>query len=213
MRTLTFVDHLLKEMDLAIRTIFPPQNRVSRRPTPGSDLKNPSLTIEERKHIIGLLRVNHAGEVSAQALYQGQALTAQLAHVKEQMQEAALEEVDHLAWCEKRLQELGGETSMLNPFWYLGSLLIGATAGLLGDSVSLGFVAETENQVVAHLQNHLDTLPHQDEKTTRLFTQMLEDEAGHAHQARQAGALELPFVIKKMMQGVSKIMTKTAYYF
>lgn len=213
MRQFTAVDNLLKHIDLTLRTVFPPEKRSSRREIPGLSLQESTLSISERKHISGLIRVNHAGEVSAQALYQGQAMTARLTHTRKQMEACAEEEIDHLAWCENRLMELGGRTSHLNPFWYFGALCIGAFAGLMGDNLSLGFVAETENQVVSHLRGHLDRLPAQDLKTRVLFEQMLKDEAMHASTAKEAGAVELPFLIRKLMQLTSKIMTKTAYYF
>lgn len=212
MRQLTWVDQFLGEIDLGLRTLFPPEHRASQRPVPGFDIKESSLSIEERRDIVGMVRVNHSGEVAAQALYQGQALTAKLDNIREQMSAAAIEEIDHLAWCEKRLRDLGGETSYLTPIWYFGALFIGAMAGLHGDHLSLGFVAETEKQVVLHLEGHLDRLPLQDKKTKLLFETMLEDENIHATKAREAGGIELPFFVKQLMHWVSKIMTKTAYY-
>ena len=158
------------------------------------------------------MRVNHAGEVCAQALYQGQALTAQLTHIKQQMTEAAIEETDHLAWCEQRLQELDSKPSQLNFIWYSGSLLLGALAGLAGDKISLGFVAETEHQVSAHLQAHLKKLPQEDKKTKLILEQMQKDEEHHAHTALEAGGIELPYLVKELMALVSKIMTKSSYY-
>ena len=159
------------------------------------------------------MRVNHSGEVCAQALYQGQALTAQLSQVKEQMTQAAAEEIEHLAWCEKRLAELDSKPSLLNPIWYGGSLLLGALAGLAGDKISLGFVAETERQVTAHLQSHLRRIPAEDSKTKVILEQMQVDEEHHAETAVQAGAVELPYLVKKVMSAVSKLMTKSSYYF
>ena len=158
------------------------------------------------------MRVNHAGEVCAQALYQGQALTAQLKEVKAQMTEAAAQEVDHLAWCEQRLSELGSRPSILNPIWYGGSIALGALAGLAGDKWSLGFVAETERQVTKHLQTHQQHLPTQDVKTKAILAKMQDDEEHHAEVASKAGAAELPFFIKQLMQCVSKLLTKTSYY-
>lgn len=212
MRNFSLIDNLVAEIDLALRTLIPPPNRVSKRDSPGSSMLEKPLTTEKKKQIAGLMRVNHAGEVCAQALYQGQALTAQLTKVKKQMTDAANEEIDHLAWCEQRLQELNSHTSWLNPLWYLGSLMIGAFAGLAGDRISLGFVAETELQVSSHLQKHLLELPPEDEKTKVILEQMHEDEFHHAQQAKGAGAVELPLLIKKMMHGASKLMTKTSYY-
>lgn len=212
MRHLSLIDKLLCEIDTAVRTLIVPEHRKSVRQNPAQTIDETPLSAVEKRHIAGLMRVNHAGEVSAQALYQGQALTAQLATVKAQMTEAAEEEIDHLAWCEERLQELGSGPSLLNPFWYSGSLMIGALAGLIGDRWSLGFVAETERQVTKHLQEHLKHLPSSDLKTKAILARMHDDEAHHAEVANAAGAAELPFFIKKLMQGVSKILTKSSYY-
>lgn len=170
------------------------------------------MTLEEKKHVTGLMRVNHAGEVCAQALYQGQALTAHLQHVKMQMSEAAAEEVDHLAWCEQRLTELESQPSCLNFLWYSGSLIIGMLAGLAGDRWSLGFVAETEKQVAAHLEQHLQNLPKQDQKSRVILSQMQKDEAHHADVARHAGAAELPGLIQQLMQLTAKVMKQSSYY-
>jgi len=153
-----------------------------------------------------------SGEVSAQALYQGQAFTAKLPRVREQMQHAAEEEIDHLAWCEDRLDQLGAKPSILNPLWYAGSFALGAVAGLVGDKWSLGFVEETEKQVVEHLQEHLDKLPQDDLKTRSIIEQMQIDEAEHGDMAKQAGAAELPLPIKAVMKVTSKIMTKSSYW-
>ena len=212
MRHLSLFDKLLCEIDTAVRTLIIPEQRESVRENPGKKMEESSLTPEEKRHIAGLMRVNHAGEVSAQALYQGQALTAKLPRVKKQMAEAAAEEVDHLAWCEQRLRELGSRPSRLNPLWYGGSLMIGALAGLIGDKWSLGFVAETERQVTKHLQQHLEHLPAHDVKTKAILERMYDDEAHHAEVANAAGAAELPFVIKRLMQGISKLLTKSSYY-
>lgn len=212
MRHLSIVDKLLCEIDTAVRTLIVPEHRKSVRQNPGQHIEENPLSAAEKRHIAGLMRVNHAGEVSAQALYQGQALTAQLATVKAQMTEAAEEEVDHLAWCEERLRELGSQPSVLNPFWYGGSLMLGALAGLIGDRWSLGFVAETERQVTKHLQQHLQNLPPSDVKTKAILARMHDDEAHHADMANAAGAAELPFFIKQLMQGVSKLLTKSSYY-
>ncbi|BCA93956.1 2-nonaprenyl-3-methyl-6-methoxy-1,4-benzoquinol hydroxylase [Legionella antarctica] len=182
------------------------------RPSPAHEIADHPLSSSAKKHIAGLMRVNHAGEVCAQALYQGQALTAQLTHIKQQMVQAAAEETDHLAWCEERLVELGSKPSVLNPIWYSGSLLLGALAGLAGDQISLGFVAETERQVTAHLQRHLQTIPIDDKKTKIILEKMQEDEEHHATLAVAAGAAELPYLIKQLMRVVSKLMTKSSYY-
>lgn len=212
MRHLTPIDTIVCQVDTALRTLFPPLNRASSRPTPWEELPSPQLSADEKRHVAGLMRVNHSGEVSAQGLYQGQALTAKLPMVREQMNQAALEEVDHLAWCEARLHELGASPSHLNILWYFGSVFIGALAGWIGDAYSLGFVAETEKQVTQHLQAHLERLPHQDEKTRALLEMMKEDEMHHGQLALDAGAHELPLPIKWLMGGVSKIMTYTSYY-
>lgn len=212
MRRLSLGDKLLCELDTALRTLITPQHRNSVRPNPGQNVTEQSLNTQETRHVAGLMRVNHAGEVSAQALYQGQALTAQLTAVKTQMTEAAAEEIDHLAWCEQRLRELNSHPSLLNPLWYAGSLMIGALAGLIGDKWSLGFVAETERQVTEHLQQHLKNLPASDLKTKAILAQMHDDEAHHAEVASAAGAAELPFLIKKIMQCTSKLLTKSSYY-
>lgn len=213
MRQFSYLDRAIQEVDMALRTLITPENRASKRETPGKTLPENPLTAAQKKHISGLMRVNHAGEVCAQGLYQGQALTAKLAKVRQQMIEAADEETDHLAWCEQRLRELGSNTTILNPLWYTGSLMIGALAGLAGDRISLGFVAETEHQVSAHLQKHLENLPAEDEKTRLILERMQEDERHHAEMAKDAGAITLPGFIRGLMQGVSRIMTKTSYHF
>lgn len=207
-----WLDALILEVDKALRTLIPPENRVAARPSPAKQVADCKLSVSEKKHIAGLMRVNHAGEVCAQALYQGQALTAQMKSIQDQMQQAAAEETDHLAWCEHRLQELDSKPSVLNLFWYSGSFLIGACAGLAGDAISLGFVAETERQVSQHLQNHLNVLPLKDKKTIAIVEGMLMDEDHHAGMAVKAGAIELPYVIRRLMAGVSKLMTCSSYY-
>lgn len=212
MRKLTLIDKVLNEVDTALRTLMPPENRVCNRPSPAQSLHDTPLNQKEKKHVAGLMRINHAGEVCAQALYQGQALTAHLSKIKQQMTDAAAEEVDHLAWCEQRLRELDGAPGLLNPLWYFGSFMIGALAGLAGDKVSLGFVAETEDQVSAHLKKHLHKLPAHDEKSRTVLTQMLDDEQHHAEMARNAGAMTLPDPVKKLMTLTARLMTKTSYY-
>lgn len=212
MRTLSFIDRLLGELDTTLRTLIPPQNRTPNRESPANNVSETTLSADQRKHIAGLMRVNHAGEVCAQALYQGQALTAHLTHIKKQMNEAAAEEVDHLAWCEERLYQLGSRPSLLNPLWYSGSLLIGAAAGLAGDKISLGFVAETERQVSAHLQQHLQKIPAHDNKTIAILDRMHSDEEYHAATAVASGAVELPRPIKGLMKHVAKVMTRSSYY-
>lgn len=209
-RHLSPADHLLTQMDRALRTLAP--GKVShQRPSPAHAHDEASMTENERKHAAGLMRVNHAGEVCAQALYQGQALTAKLPEVRNDMEHAAEEEVDHLAWCQERLDSLDSHTSLLNPIWYGMSFGIGATAGLVSDKVSLGFVAATEDQVCKHLQQHLEELPAQDHKSRAVVEVMLEDEAKHAHSALEAGGHKFPGPIKGLMSLISKAMTKTSY--
>ncbi|HHF7366251.1 TPA: 2-polyprenyl-3-methyl-6-methoxy-1,4-benzoquinone monooxygenase [Legionella bozemanae] len=209
---MNMLDSLIFEVDNALRTLFPPAQRTSNRPSPAESLADTDLSTKEKKHVAGLMRVNHAGEVCAQALYQGQALTAQLTHIKKQMSDAAAEETDHLAWCEERLAELGSKPSILNPLWYGGSIILGALAGLAGDKVSLGFVAETERQVAHHLHRHLKKLPAKDKKSHAILIKMKEDEEQHATAALNAGAIELPYLVKQLMRVVSKLMTKSSYY-
>ncbi len=204
------VDTLIGNVDNALRTIFG-QPQITERPNPAQAIEEGELNASEKKHAAGLMRVNHAGEVSAQGLYCGQALTARLPDVREKMQRAAMEENDHLEWCERRLDELGSHKSLLNPIWYVGSFAIGAAAGVAGDKWSLGFVAETEHQVIKHLDEHLDNLPEQDAKSRAVVEQMKEDETHHATVALQHGGADLPMPIKKMMGLTSKVMTSLAY--
>ena len=166
----------------------------------------------ERRESSRLMRVNHSGEVAAQALYRGQALTARDATVSAAMRQAASEEMDHLAWCEERLRELDGRTSLLNPLWYAGSLAIGALAGAIGDRTSLGFIAETEKQVEAHLRGHLERLPVADHRSRAIVNQMTHDEVAHRAQAASLGAQELPFPLRSAMRLTSKVMTKSSYW-
>jgi ubiquinone biosynthesis monooxygenase Coq7 len=214
MRKFDFLDRAILELDKALQTRTGAK-KLSQRPTPQpstSGLNDDLTTDAEKSRAARLMRVNHAGEVAAQALYQGQAFTARLENVREQMQEAAAEEIDHLAWCEDRLKELGAQPSVLNPVWYAGSFAIGALAGLAGDRWSLGFVEETEKQVVAHLQEHLDQIPEHDQRTRTIIEQMQADEAQHGDVAKQAGAMPLPEPIKALMSLSSKFMTKTSYW-
>jgi len=209
-RQLSPSDRLLTQLDRALRTLAP--GKVShQRPSPASGLTEQPLTESERRHAAGLMRVNHAGEVCAQALYQGQALTAKLPKVRQSMEIAAQEEIDHLGWCQERIQSLGSHTSLLNPIWYGLSFGIGAGAGLISDRVSLGFVAATEEQVCSHLQSHLQELPAQDEKSRAVVSQMLNEEEEHAHSALSAGGLAFPRVVKGAMSLVSKAMTRSSY--
>ncbi len=211
MRHLNPLDQFILQADHALRTVFG-EPKTTERMNPATGFNENPLSEVERKRSAGLMRVNHAGEVSAQALYQGQALTARLAEVRESMQRAAEEENDHLVWTEQRLQELSSHKSVLNPIWYCGSFTIGACAGLLGDKWSLGFVAETEHQVIRHLDKHLNRLPEQDERSRAVLQQMKIDEAHHATLALEGGGAELPWPVKKLMAAMSKVMTTTAYF-
>lgn len=209
-RKLTALDRVLAQLDQGLRTAFsgaPQPNRKS----PADTLADIDLSDKDRAHAIGLMRVNHTGEVCAQALYQGQALTAKLPGVREQMREAAVEEVDHLAWCEDRIKDLGGRTSLLNPLFYAASFGIGAGAGLISDKLSLGFVAATEDQVCSHLKTHLDQLPQDDLKSRAVVQEMLADEERHAQAALDAGGYKFPSPVKKAMTLISAVMTKGSY--
>lgn len=210
-RHYTPLDRLLMNLDVGLRTVLG-QPQITERPDPARDMAESELGTAERELAGRLMRINHAGEVAAQGLYQGQALTARLPEVREKMERAAREENDHLDWCERRARELGTHVSVLNPLWFAGSAAIGALAGLAGDKWSLGFVAETEKQVVRHLEEHLSRLPPQDEKSRSILEQMKEDEGHHATTALEAGGAELPYPIKRLMSLTSKIMTKTAYW-
>jgi len=204
------MDHLVMQADQALRTLFG-QPATTGRPNPAAEIPEADLDERERRHVAGLMRVDHAGEVCAQALYQGQALTARLEEVRAGMERAAAEENDHLDWCEGRLKELDSHKSILNPLWYAGSFAIGALAGAAGDKWSLGFVAETEHQVVRHLDDHLARLPEQDGKSRAILEQMKEDEGRHATVALEAGGAKLPWPVRKLMTLTSKLMTGVAY--
>lgn len=208
--TLTPLDRLIVQFDQALRTLTPGASS-ARRPSPAVAVADQEMSEEERRHAASLMRINHTGEVCAQALYQGQALTAKLDDVRESMEAAADEETDHLAWCEQRLQELEDRTSYLNPMWYAMSFTIGAAAGLAGDRWSLGFVAETEHQVCEHLQDHLEKLPRQDARSHAVLGQMLLDERAHGENARRAGGADLPLPVKLGMGLMSAVMKKTVY--
>lgn len=203
-------DQLIIGLDRAVSTVFGRPATSRENPAFG---KVAQLTTEDQRLSAGLMRVNHAGEVAAQALYQGQALTARSDFVKERMRQAAQEENDHLAWCATRIKELDSRVSLLDPIWYAGSFALGAIAGAAGDKWSLGFVAETEHQVCLHLEEHLEKLPAEDAPSRAILAQMKLDEIHHGEQARQAGAAELPAMAKKLMTLASKVMTKTAYRF
>jgi len=204
------LDRLIVEFDNGLRTLFSRPH--STRPYPDAALPEASMSEEEKKHAAALMRVNHSGEVCAQALYQGQSLTARDPAVQQALKHAAEEETEHLAWTSRRVHELGGRLSVLNPLWYTGSLVIGAVAGLLGDKWNLGFLAETERQVGGHLQSHLDSLPLQDEKSRAVVKQMYADEIGHANLATTLGGVELPQSVQMVMKLNSKIMTNTVYW-
>ena len=210
-RHFDFLDQLVLNLDQAARTLFG-KPAITERANPALNEEEGELTDRQRDHIARLMRINHTGEVCAQALYQGQALTAREASVKQSMARAAQEENDHLDWCEKRIKETGTHVSYLNPAWYAGSVAIGALAGLAGDKWSLGFVAETEHQVVKHLEEHLQQLPETDAKSRAILEQMKEDEGRHATVAIEAGGAELPYPIKKLMGLSSKVMTRTAFW-
>jgi len=209
-RRLSLLDKFITEADSVMRTISNRGNRAG-RPSPSQGHTDTEMSERERKHVAGLMRVNHTGEVCAQALYQGQALTAKLPTVREEMREAAEEEVDHLVWCEERLRELDSHTSVLNPAFYGMSFAMGAIAGAIGDDVSLGFVAATEERVCNHLKDHLKQLPEDDRKSRLILQQMLEDEERHGNNALQAGGKEFPRPVKDAMTLVSKVMTRSTY--
>jgi ubiquinone biosynthesis monooxygenase Coq7 len=203
------IDRLIIGFDRALRTLCGPA--VSRRPVPGENLPDLELSAAEKRHAAALMRVNHSGEVCAQALYQGQALTARDDSVRKTLERAAAEETEHLAWTAQRIDELGGRVSVLNPFFYTGSFAIGALSGLLGDKWNMGFLAETERQVEGHLDGHLEQLPAQDEKSRAIVAQMKEDEARHANTALARGAAELPGPVKQGMRIFSRLMTLSTY--
>ncbi|MDD3518697.1 MAG: 2-polyprenyl-3-methyl-6-methoxy-1,4-benzoquinone monooxygenase [Chromatiales bacterium] len=211
-RHYTLFDRLCMEADAALRTLYgrPPSTE---RPLPDADVMEPELTETERRLSGRLMRVNHSGEVSAQGLYQGQALTARREDVRQRMERSAAEENDHLVWCEHRMQEVGAGKSLLNPLWYAGSFTIGAVAGAIGDKWSLGFVNETEQQVIRHLDEHLERLPAQDDKSRAILEQMREDEAHHGAVAMELGGAELPLPVRKLLMPLmSKVMTRTAFW-
>jgi len=211
MRNITFSDRLIMLADNALKTIAGGY-QVTSRPSPTKEVASGELTTEEAKHSAGLMRINHCGEVCAQALYQGQAMTARLPEVREKMEQAAAEENDHLEWCAGRLSQLDSRVSLFNPLWYAGSFTIGAVAGAIGDKWSLGFVAETEHQVVRHLESHLSKLPQNDHQSRVILEQMKEDEMHHATAAIAAGGADLPAPVKSMMHFMGKVMTSTVYY-
>lgn len=204
------LDQLIIGFDKALRTVFADAYTV--RPVPGETLPEADMSDQEKRHAASLMRVNHCGEICAQALYQGQALMSQSEGIKKALAGAAHEETEHLAWTERRIAELGGRKSFLNPVWYSGSLAIGMLAARFGDGVNLGFLAETERQVEAHLDSHLGRLPEQDLRSREIVTQMKVDEVAHADTAVRLGAVELPTPVKAAMKATSKLMTGVAYW-
>ena len=204
------IDLLIIGFDKALRTVFANAHTV--RPVPGESQPEAELSDEEKRLAAGLMRVNHCGEICAQALYQGQALMSKDEGIKRALEGAAHEETEHLAWTERRIAELGGRKSLLNPLWYGGSLAIGVLVARFGDGVNLGFLAETERQVEAHLKSHLERLPAQDLRSREIVEQMKVDEVAHAETALNLGAIELPAPVKAAMKATSKIMTGVAYW-
>ena len=204
------IDKFITGFDKGLRTLFAPAQTL--RPMPGDRLSDEALDETQRRASASLMRVNHSGEVCAQALYQGQALTAREPSAKQALAQAAQEETEHLAWTERRIAELGGSKSVLNPLFNAGSFAIGAVSGLLGDKWNLGFLAETERQVVHHLEGHLERLPVEDQKSRAIIEQMRDDEARHATSALEHGAAEMPAPVKAAMKASSKMMTETAYW-
>lgn len=204
------IDHLISEFDKALRTITAPAP--ARRDLPGAGVAEGDMDETERRHAAALMRVNHCGEICAQALYQGQSLTSRDPATRHALEYAADEETEHLNWTERRLAELGSRKSLLNPLWYAGSLAMGVVAGKCGDGWSLGFLAETERQVEVHLQSHLGTLPVQDARSRAIVEQMKQEESGHAATAVKLGAKELPTPVKVVMRLMSSVMTRTVYY-
>ncbi len=204
------LDRILAEADRALRTVFAPAETPDRA-NPGAALLRVALNDADRQHVAGLMRINHAGEVCAQALYYGQAAVARDAQIRAHLIHAAREEGDHLAWCEARLHELGSHPSVLNPLWYAGAFTIGASAGLIGDRLSLGFVVETERQVESHLGEHLTRLPAGDERTRAILQQMQSDEIAHGAAAQERGALPLPWPLPQLMQVAADALRAVAY--
>ena len=209
-RQISPLDSLLNELGNALGTLTTSATRPD-RPSPSQNFDDTTLSEQQKSHTAGLMRVNHSGEICAQALYKGQALTAKLPQVREEMERAAKEEQDHLAWCEERIRELDSQPSVLNPIWYGLSFGIGAATGLISDKLSLGFVSATEDQVCEHLDSHLGKLPKQDQRSRAIIEQMLEDEAQHSHAALKAGGLPFPQPVKAAMSLVSKAMTLSSY--
>ncbi|WP_110685490.1 2-polyprenyl-3-methyl-6-methoxy-1,4-benzoquinone monooxygenase [Salinicola aestuarinus] len=209
-RRMSRTDNLIHQFDTVLRTLTPKAAQPS-RPSPAHSHPEGPLDETQRRDVAGLMRVNHTGEVCAQALYQGQGLTASLAETRARMEKAAAEEIDHLAWCDQRLQELNGRTSYLNPVFYAASFGLGAVAGAVGDRVSLGFVAATEEQVGHHLEAHVRRLPVDDKRSRAVLEQMRVDEAQHERWALDSGGSRFPLPVKWSMRLISKLMTKSVY--
>ncbi len=205
------LDRFLSGIGTAIRAATSAPTRASRS-NPATDVPETTLTASEKSHAAGLMRVNHAGEIAAQGLYQGHAAVARDPGIEQQMQQAADEELDHLGWCEERLGELGSGPSNLRPVWYAGAWVMGAASGVLGDKWSLGFIEETERQVSKHLTGHLERLPEKDAKSRAIVEQMRDEEELHGANARDAGAAELPRPVRRLMNLTAKVMTNTAYW-
>ena len=204
------IDSLILNFDRALRTLC--ARAASVRPLPGAGLDETRLEEHDKRHAAALMRVNHAGEVCAQALYHGQAMTARNQQVRQALEHAAAEETEHLSWTGQRIEELGGRVSVLNPLLYAGSFAIGAVSGLLGDKWNLGFLAETEKQVEGHLDGHLDRLPQEDRKSRAIVAQMKQDEAEHARTALLYGGVELPVPARQAMRAASRLMTGATYW-
>jgi ubiquinone biosynthesis monooxygenase Coq7 len=209
-RTIHPLDHLIVGFDKALRVVGGVAKAA--RPNPGVSAPDCELNAQEQRHSAGLMRVNHVGEVCAQALYDAQGRRASTQVMRTQFAKSGREEEDHLAWTAERLSELGSQPSLLNPLWYAGAYALGTVASRLGDAVSLGFVVETERQVEAHLNSHLDQLPPQDAKSRAIVTQMRDDEIQHGAKAQEMGAAEMPLPVKAAMRAMAKVMTTTAYY-
>ncbi len=211
-RNYSSLDRLISRLDRRVRDLVQAPGSYSPRPSPARQVSATTLDADSKRQAARLMRVNHAGEIAAQALYRGQAATARQHGARNALQAAAAEESDHLSWCEGRLRELDSQASLLSPLWYAGSWAIGAAAGLAGDKWSLGFVAETERQVVAHLDTHLARLPVQDQRSRAVLAQMREDELRHGEHAVAAGGVNLPAPVRTMMRVCGKVMTRTAYW-
>ena len=209
-RTISPLDHLIVGFDKALRVVGGVAKAA--RPNPGVSAPDCELNTQEQRHSAGLMRVNHVGEVCAQALYDAQGRRASTQAMRAQFEQSGREEEDHLAWTAERLAELGSQPSLLNPLWYAGAYALGTVASRLGDAVSLGFVVETERQVEAHLNSHLDQLPPHDAKSRAIVTQMRDDEIAHGAKAQDMGAAEMPLPVKAAMRAMAKVMTTTAYY-